>query len=406
MPQVAAYPFVNITIDTTGLQPRAQRAPGVLCLIGAPATEDGSIVEVAADVGAIEPVDSIDDARRLFGDVGGTLQRNRLYNALELALQQDPRPSRLYGLRSASDSEADLQAALRRSEAAGDITFVALAGEARPDRIAALRSHVDTVAGSGLKRMGVAMIDPTIAAADNYVSARVGAGGDYLPARSDSGRMALIAARGAIIVEFVRQGNQTVRTERNADVAAAAASAIAGQPPQASPLLKQLRGFTIPKSAQFRASEITGLSLAGVMPVIDPILLPGEGLHFAEGTTYTTDRSLIYVDIVRVLDDIEFRLKAGLIGLVGDARITRPGLILLRSQIDGILRPLLNAQVIDAYEVELPLLAILSLPPESRTPGDNEDIREARANRQVPLSVTVTYGPAMHRLELNLALRF
>jgi hypothetical protein len=49
------------------------------------------------------------------------------------------------------------------------------------------------------------------------------------------------------------------------------------------------------------------------------------GFYFAEGT-FTTDATLLYVDIVRTLDDLDFRLKAGLIGTIGDARITRGGL--------------------------------------------------------------------------------
>jgi hypothetical protein len=190
------------------------------------------------------------------------------------------------------------------------------------------------------------------------------------------------------------------------DAATAAMAAIAGYQPHVSPGLKLVRGVQIPLAAQYGPAEITGLSEAGVVPLIDPALVPGTGLHLAEGRTFTSDESLLFIDIVRTLDDIEFRLKAGLIGAIGDARITRSGMTQLKSRFDAILGPLQRGAVIDAYEVRIPVLDILSIPEAARSAADNAEVATARANRRVEVQVSVTYGPAVHRLLVTLAPKF
>ena len=153
-------------------------------------------------------------------------------------------------------------------------------------------------------------------------------------------------------------------------------------------------------------SEIKGLSEAGIIPIIDPALIVGESLHFAEGRCFTTDANLLYIDIVRVLDDIDFRLKAGLIGAVGDARITKSGMTMLKTRVEGILGPLQRSRVIVNFNIDIPVLNILSLPESTWTPTDTAIVQTARANRTVDMFVTVTYGPAVHRLKVTLAPKF
>jgi len=199
----------------------------------------------------------------------------------------------------------------------------------------------------------------------------------------------LIAARGA-----------------DADPAAAAMGAIAGYSPSTSVVLKQVRGFSMPVTTQYAPAEITNLAGAGVIPVVDPALIPGTGLYFADGGTFSSDATRSYVDIVRVLDDIEFRLRAGLIGTVGDSRITKPGLTSIRIRIEGILGPLQRAAVIDDFSVSIPVLDILSVPESARTPGDEAQVVTARSTRQVDVLISITYGPAVHRLNVTLAPKF
>jgi hypothetical protein len=182
--------------------------------------------------------------------------------------------------------------------------------------------------------------------------------------------------------------------------------AIAGQAPATSVVLKQVRGFTVPVTQQYVPSEVTGLASQGAIPLIDPALVPGTGLFMGDGGTFSTDPARNYVDICRVLDDIEFRLRAGLIGTVGDARITKAGLTSVRVRVEGILGPLQLGAVIDDFAVTIPLLAILALPESARSAAEQAQVVTARQTRQVSVLISVTYGPAVHRLNVTLAPQF
>jgi hypothetical protein len=388
----AAFPFIEVKIDTTGLAPVSQRAPGVIAIVGT--TPDGD-AGGTAPVNTPLAVDTLDQAADLFAgrNPDGTVAGTPLFRSLSLAKLQDPAPSKIYGVRADGDNYA---AALASLEAADDVTFVALAEEtdvgaeatdtAPTTGIQALKEHVEGMSAEGQKRIGVAMIDPAIAKSPTYVGEVAAA---VASLKSDSSRMVMIAARGV-----------------DGDAAVTAMAAMAGFEPQVSIVLKRLRGIRIPTESQYAPSEIKGLSEEQIIPIIDPALIPGEGLHFAEGRCFTTDESLLYVDVVRVLDDIDYRLKAGLIGSVGDARITKVGLTSVKVDVEGILGPLQRRAVIDAFEISIPVLDILSLPESARTPTDNAVVVEARANRTVDLFLSVTYGPAVHRLKVTLAPKF
>lgn len=388
----AAYPFVEVRIDTSALQPVAQRSPGVIAVVGK--TPNGAAGGTAA-ANVPHAVYTSDSAASLFAkkNTDGSVASTTLYASLMLAMQQDPKPSKIYGVRVSGNNYA---AALSGLEAADDVTFVSLAdektvgaatsGATAATGLHALKEHVENMSAQGQKRIGVAMIDPSVDKSATYVTAVSGA---VSALKSDSSRMIMVAARGAA-----------------EDTATAAMSAIAGYAPHISMVLKKIRGISIPVEKQYSPAEIIGLSDAGLLPVIDPELIVGSSLHFAEGRCFTSDASMLYIDIVRVLDDIEFRLKAGLIGLVGDARITKAGMTRLRAQVHGILGPLKRRAVIADFSVTIPVLDALSIPEAARSPTDKAIITTARANREVELLVSITYGPAVHRLRVTLAPRF
>lgn len=377
-----AFPFVSVVIDTSALLPVAQRAPGVVAVVG--------LADDAAATAANTPAVVTDHESVMAAFANGTTA-NALTESLDLVLQQEPTPSKVYGVRTSSGK--DYAAALSALEAADDVTFVCLAGEydvgvggATPTNLQALLAHVEQLSAAGSKRIAVAAINPTVAKATDYATAQLAA---YNPVMSDDGRMVLIAARGA-----------------DKDPAAAAMGAIAGYPPSTSVVLKQVRGFQLPVTSQFTPAEIGALSAAGAIPVIDPALIPGTGLYFADGGTFTSDATRCYVDVVRVLDDIEFRLRAGLIGTVGASRITKAGLTSIQLRVEGILGPLQRAAVIDGYTVSIPVLDILSLPENARSAAENSTVVTARSTRQVDVLLTITYGPAVHRLNVTLAPKF
>jgi hypothetical protein len=183
-------------------------------------------------------------------------------------------------------------------------------------------------------------------------------------------------------------------------------AAIAGYSPQTSIVLKSIKGITIPNEQRFSPSEIIALSNANIVPIIHPALITGDTLTFAEGRLFTTDFSLLYVDLLRVIDDVDFKLQAGLVGLIGDARITKAGLTLLKAQLSGILERLVGSAEIDDYKVDIPILNILQIPEETRTNGESQQITDARANRVVDAFVTMVYGPAIQLLLVSVAVKF
>jgi hypothetical protein len=183
-------------------------------------------------------------------------------------------------------------------------------------------------------------------------------------------------------------------------------AAVAGLAPSTSIVLKRVRGISVATADQYSPTEIKALSEFGIVPIIQPALIVGGGFFFAEGRLFTSDANLLFVDIVRTLDDIDFRLKAGLIGAVGDARITKPGLVALKTRVDGIMGPLKRAATIDDYTIDIPVLNILSIPESSWTATERSLVTSARANRTIDVFVSVTYGPAVHVLLITLLPRF
>jgi hypothetical protein len=395
MPPVpAAFPFIEVTIDTSGLTPVAQRAPGVIAIVGT--TPDGASGGTAA-VNTPFTVDTPEDAASLFSQTtAGVTASTPLYDSLMLAMLQDPKPSKIYGVRTAAGGDDRYAAALSSLEAVGDVTFVSLAGEPLVGALAAganaatglgaLKAHCEDMSAAGHKRIGFGMIDPLRPKSPTYATDALAAV-DSL--KSDSSRMALIGARGS--------------TE---DAATAAMAAIAGYRPHISSVLKPVRGVTMPKASQYGPGEIKALSEGEVIPLIEPEMIVGEVLRFAEGRCFTSDASQLYIDTVRTLDDIDFRLKAGLVGAIGDARITKPGMTLVKARTDGILGPLKQSGVIADYDIQIPVLDVLNTPTTTWTATDQSLVTEARANRTVAMFVSVTYGPAVHQLRVTLAPKF
>lgn len=388
---VAAYPYINVTIDTRGLQPKATRAVGNVGIVGS----TGGAGAPTANVPIL--ISSEVDARDNFtttNAAGAVTASGRLYQSIVAALQQDPPPSRVYAVATDDSSGSpDYASALAALEAA-PVQFVMLAGETDPDELAHLASHVENVSAGGNRRMAVAMVDPALTVADDSTFAAT-AEAAYEDIKSGSSRMVLIAGR----TEVDGDGHPT------SDLAAAAMGTIAGQPPQASALMKQLRGARIPLEAQFSPSEIREIAEELINPVIDPELIVGEGLYLGAGRTYTTDTSRLYVDIVRVLDHIEFLLKAGLIGTIGNTRIDRLGVQSLQARIEGILSPLRSSRMIDDYSIYIPILPTLAKEEAERSPGEATVLTDSRLSRTVEVLLSVTYAGSIHTLDINLALK-
>lgn len=377
-----AYPFVQVNVNTDGLTPIATRAPGVLAIVG---------ISPSGGVNANVPM-TVDDPASVKAAFGAG---NPLARSLMAALQQSPAPSKIYGIKLASDDAAGWTGALDVLSGVADVTFVALAetpivklGANDLDRIGLLKKHCEDNSLGGQPRIGVAEIDPTTARSPTYGADVVALVAGY---KSGKGRMVIVAARGAQY-----DGGAA------ADVAAAAAAAIAARAPETSIVLKRVEGFVLAAGSGFTPTEIKALSEAQIVPIIDPILIPGESLHFAEGTSMATNAALKYVDVVRLLDDMDFALKASLVGMIGDARITRGGLNTIRRQLEAVLDGYVNRQAITSYRIAIDVLPILDKAESSWTPAEQAAVKTARDARLVNATVIVVIGPAIHQLVISL----
>jgi hypothetical protein len=390
MSVMAEFPFIQVTIDTRGLQPLAKRATGNVAVVGDAGGFGSAVPNVPVLVG------SEAEARTLFADTnaaGGITDSGPLYQSLVTVLQQDPAPARVYAVATGDAAGAPDYATAIATVAAAPVQFVCLANEADPARLDALADHIEAVSADGNRRIGVAMVDPDLAVAAGETFA-ANAASEYTALRSASGRMILAAARVP-----------TTGGAPDVDVAAAVMGTVAGHDVHISILMKQVRGVSIPIERQFSASEIKALAEQFIVPLIDPELIPGEGLFIGSGRSFTTDTSRLYPDIVRTLDHIEALLKAGLIGSIGNVRIDRLGMQALRARFDGILQPLLTSRIIADYSVEIPLLGILEAEEAARTPGQSSTLTDARTSRVVEVLLSVTYAGAVHFLDINLALK-
>ncbi|WP_420451188.1 hypothetical protein [Ilumatobacter sp.] len=385
MTVTAEFPFINVTIDTRGLQPLAKRSTGNVAIVGDAAGHGTGQENVPVMVG------SEAEARNLFATTnaaGAVTDAGRLYESIVTVLQQDPAPGRIFAV---ATEDTDYVSGLA-SIAAAPVQFVCLANETDPAAIEQLHDHIEAVSADGNRRIGVGMVDPAlpVAAGETFAG---NADAAYTAAKSDTGRMILAAAKVPVVGGFPET-----------DVAAAVMGTVAGYDVHISTLMKQIRGVGIPIERQFGPSEIKQCAEAFIAPLIDPELIPGEGLFIGSGRAYTTDTSRLYPDIVRTLDHIEFLLKAGLIGSIGNVRIDRLGMQALASKFDGILQPLMTKRIIADYRVDIPLLGILAAEEAARTPGQSATLTDARTSRVVEVILSVTYAGAVHFLDINLAL--
>ncbi|MFG3497643.1 hypothetical protein [Streptomyces sp. NPDC047928] len=394
----AEFPFIKVRINTSGMRPQARRAVGDIAVVGSAGAFGTATANVPLQIG------SVSEAREQFATQNdkGEFVGGPLYHAVRTALLQDPAPSRVFAVKTADEPAAGGApdsppvpgyAAALAVVAALPVQLVCLAGETDVGRLEELKKHVEEVSAAGGARMGVAMVDPALVPASGKTFAQA-ADETYRPLKSDTSRMILVAARVA-----KQEGKPT------ADVAAAVTGAIAGHPPHSSVLMKPVNEVRIPLGSQFTGTEIHALTQKFIIPVIDPELIPGEGLYLGSGRCYTTRTERLYVDVVRVLDHIEFLLKAGLIGSIGETRIDRLGMQALRSRIDGILSPLVTSGVITAFTIDIPLLPILEAEEAARTPGQVTTLTTARTERTVEVLLSVTYAGAVHFLDVNLAFK-
>ncbi|MEV0449286.1 hypothetical protein [Streptomyces sp. NPDC050600] len=321
----------------------------------------------------------------LFTDVNEArrIATGALGEAVATALVQEPGPSEVWGVRLAQANAYDDALTKMGTVNVQLVLFAGTAltlttptgGQPTPTpAIVKLAEHVTAPVADGMERIGVAML-------------------------------AKGAADPAVVVgSLVTERMVYVAHKSDEDVAAAVAGTIAGHEPHVSLLLKKVKvrseAFSAQDLIKLNGSEAAnGPAGQGVNWLVDPPLIPGAGVYLGEG--YTGDpRGKKYIDIVRTVDDITFRLKARLIGTIGNLRISRSGLRGLVAEMETVLEPLRRAEVIEAYEIVVPILALLDKP--QRTPTEDQLVQAAQTERAAEAMVRVDYAGAIHRINITL----
>lgn len=371
-----AVRYITVTPITKLFKP-ATRAFGDIAIVGAadtgatgpkkipiPITNPDSVSNKSNPAGKDKPVD---DVTWFQGDLAKSIRKT---------FDQTPGPTTVWAVRTDPDDGNKAFANALTEVAKLDVQIVILANKPLKsatdgkDEIELLASHVNTVSktgGDGKERIGIAMLDKDLT--DPTV----------VTGNMSSERMIMVAHKS---------------TE---DAAAAVAGTIAGYEPHISLLLKSVN---ISMDSLFSDSEIDAFNTARVNWLTDLTLIPGKGVFMGEG--YTLGADIPYIDIIRTIDDISFRLKAELIRSIGDLRVSRSGLRALISQMTAILEPLKQREVIEGYDVFFPLLVLLDKDPANLTDAELQQINNAQNTRAVDAIISVDYAGAIHRLNITL----
>lgn len=376
-----AVRYITVTPVTKLFKP-ATRAFGDIAIVGGtdaaatgpkkkpiPITNPDSVSDASNPGGKDKP---IDDVAWFKGDLGASVRT---------AMQQSPGPTTVWAVRTDSADANPLAAALGEVGKL-DVQIVLLANQPLTSaggktEIEALAGHVSSVSstgGDGKERIGVAMLGKGVTELTPPSPAP-----PLISGTMSIGRMVMIAHKS------------------DGDAAAAVAGTIAGYEPHISVLLKPV---VLSMDQLFSDSEIDAFNTARVNWLTDPTLIPGRGLFMGEA--YTLGADAPYIDIVRTVDDVSFRLKAMLIRSIGDLRITRSGLRTLASQMVAVLEPLQQREVIDGYDVFMPLQVLFDKDPADLSASELQQIQNAQNARTVDAIVSVDYAGAIHRLNITL----
>jgi hypothetical protein len=353
----------------------AVRAYGNLAIVGTvtpPAMPPADLAVANVPIVFTSPDEAL---RRCPGDLG---------NSIALAFSQTPGPTIIFGVRSTSAT--DIAAALTAVSTL-DAQLVMLANTplngttgTTTGAIAQLAQHVTTTSntgGDGKERMGVAMLEKNSTNAALVTGTLANERMTYIAHKSDQ------------------------------DAAAAFAGTIAGYEPHISILLKPVNitsdSFTSAEIQTLNGSESfsSGPAGQGVNWLVDPLLIPGRGIYAGEGYTGNPGGKK-YIDIVRTVDDVSFKLKAQLINTIGTLRISRSGLRALTVQMESVLEPLVRNEVIEGYTITIPVLTLLDKDPNSLTAAELAQINNAQNQRVVEVLIAVDYAGAIHRLAITL----
>jgi hypothetical protein len=287
------------------------------------------------------------------------------------------------------------------------INIVCLSSNTNPDNITALRTHVETASpndagGGGIRpRIGVAMLP--MGGIRNASGLLTNNFSDWKTEEEATNNLPSPMNWSSSRTVFVAADSPD-------DIASAAAGVIAGVDPWVSLILKPVNGIGINGDlsddaiSTYLSPSDSNLNQPHVIPILHPDFLAGSGPVMGEGFTADGTGQRLYIDIVRTIDDIAFRLKAALTSpeVIGTLRINRPGLRVLVSIVSATLKARVDAGEIDDFDVDIPIQALTEADPSTLTADQQQQLQQVQNSRQLAFNVSVTYSGAIHQLVVTL----
>jgi hypothetical protein len=287
------------------------------------------------------------------------------------------------------------------------INIVCLSSNTNPDNITALRTHVETASpndagGGGIRpRIGVAMLP--MGGIRNASGLLTNNFSDWKTEEEATNNLPSPMNWSSSRTVFVAADSPD-------DIASAAAGVIAGVDPWVSLILKPVNGIGINGDlsdnaiSTYLSPSDRNLNQPHVIPILHPDFLAGSGPVMGEGFTADGTGQRLYIDIVRTIDDIAFRLKAALTSpqVIGTLRINRSGLRVLVAIVRATLKARVAAGEIDDFEVDIPIQALVEADPSTLTADQQQQLQQVQNSRQLAFNISVTYSGAIHQLVVTL----
>lgn len=353
--------FVNVTVDVSGLAAVSTRDTGTVGIVGTgtSAMTEPLLVGSSAEVDGLYPADT------------------DLSTAAKLAFQNGAAKVWLVDI-GVTKTEVDMEAALLLLSEK-DIQVVVMANTVETD--------IATYVSDGLKSH-----------VNASVTERVGV---FMLAKSEDASTMPTTIGGLLTASENRLF--AIAHNSDDDMAAALAGVIVKYNAWESVVLKTIAGAA--QTIDFTTAQRASLVTAHVNPVIDPLYLAGEGVVLEASYVLGTESDGIYfLDVRRTIDDIVYKLKAGLTtsAVIGGLQINRAGLASLNNKVTAILQNSVNAGEFDGFTIEMPVGNALAKDAASRSPAEAALITTARTSRNVDVSVSVVYAGAIHSLDIDL----
>lgn len=350
--------FVNITVSTTGLYQTSRRDFGTVAIVGNGGTVGTDPVKIGSYTEAADQFSTT---------TLGIGVKNALRNGA----------ASVWAVDCATPTLESVTSALAKLEGF-DVQVVALAGIVETTDIAyvstALANHLDS---ASTERIGVFQLG-----------------------KAQDATTMPTALAGLLTANKSRLFG--VAHNSDSEVACSVAGLIAGLKPQESPLLKPITNVV--QTVGFTGAQITALEAAHINVLVNPVYLTGTSFVLGSDYTLGTDESGInFIDTRRVIDDIAYKLKAGLTSpnIIGNVSINKTGLSIVLGRLSGILQTCVNSGEIEEYALNFPVLNALAKPSNSRSPAEVELISTARTSRGISGEASIIYAGVLHTINID-----